>query len=162
MKSTAAPLGKTFAQLTKGYVGALSAKLAHLDIDRHFYLLHLISVHEGQLTQKQLAEMIFQDKSAMVRIIDYLSEKGYVRRIQNPSDRREHFVELTSKAEAIIDDISHAFKELDEDIVNNLSADQLSCLNKCLTTISGNLEAMPSKNVKLNFKRTRKDAVKYV
>jgi len=114
MKSTATetPLGKTFAVLTKYYVGALSAKLAHLDLDRHFYLLHCIAVSDEPLTQSQLSDIILQDKSAMVRIIDYLVERGYVKRIQNPSDRREYFIALTPKAKAIVPEINAAFRRI--------------------------------------------------
>jgi DNA-binding MarR family transcriptional regulator len=147
------PLGKTFAVLTKYYVGALSAKLAHLDLDRHFYLLHQIAASTEPLTQSQLGDIILQDKSAMVRIVDYLVERGYVKRIQNPSDRREYFIALTSKARAIVPEINEAFENLDQSALNFLSEKQLSCLHECLDTISKNLAELPSTQVKIEVKR---------
>lgn len=153
MSSDAHPLGKIFALLTKSYLGAISVQLAHLDIERHYYLIFRIGRSERPQTQKELGEIIFQDKSAMVRIVDYLVEKGYVRRKQNTADRREHFVVLTKKGEKACPDIEKAFLNVNKSAFKGLSNEQISCLNVCLDTISANLGELPTTQVKIDFKR---------
>lgn len=147
------PLGKVFALLTKSYVGALSAKLSHLEIDRYFYLLYRIDGSPQPLTQSQLSELILQDKSAMVRIVDYLVERGMVKRIQNPDDRREYYITLTAKAEKLMPEIRNAFKELDESALNNLPESQLNHLYEGLQLISENLNTLPTTQVKIEVRR---------
>lgn len=150
---TQIPLGKVFALLTKFYVGALSAKLAHLEIDRHFYLLYRIDKSNEPLTQSQLSDLILQDKSAMVRIVDYLVERGMVKRVQNPNDRREYYIALTTKAEKIMPDIRSAFDELDRVALNNLTKSQLNDMHEGLHIISENLNALPTTQVKIEVRR---------
>lgn len=146
-------LGKTFIQLTQKYIGAVSAQLSHLEIDRHFYLLHYIASSDKPLTQKELAMVINEDKSSMVRVIDYLVDHGYVKRVQNRSDRRECFIVLTSKAEAIIPDIASAFDLVEQEARKDLDIVQVDNLLKDLETISDNFQRLPTAPVKLAYKR---------
>ena len=43
--------------------------------------------------------MLNSDKVSVVRMIDYLSNKGYVKRVKDLSDKRKYGLILTLKAE---------------------------------------------------------------
>jgi len=150
------PLGKIFATLTKQYVGVVSEQLKHLDIERYWYVLLRISESAEPITQKELGELIGHDKTSMVRIIDYLSKMGYVKRKQNTDDRRAYFIELTPKADKIIPEIKAAFQSMNKAALRGIKNEQLECLNDCLNTIQSNLKKLPSTTVNLDFKRTGK------
>lgn len=155
LKEKYCPLGKTFASLTKLYIGAISEQLKQLDIERYYYVLLVIS-ENNELTQKQLGEAIGHDKATMVRIVDYLQKKKYVKRKQNAADRRAHFITLTDKAETIIPDIRNAFEYVDTIALQSLKPDQIKILKQFFAAIESNLISMPATEVKLNFKRTKK------
>jgi DNA-binding MarR family transcriptional regulator len=56
--------------------------------------LHLLGVEEGQ-RMGELSGRLLSDNSKMTRIVDYLSEKGWVERRPDPTDRRAWCVYLT-------------------------------------------------------------------
>jgi MarR family transcriptional regulator, transcriptional regulator for hemolysin len=146
------PLGKTFSTLTKLYVGALTARLNDLDIERHFYVLYLVKQRNSPVSQKCLGELLGYDKTNMVRVVDYLSNHGYVERVQNPNDRREHFVELTPKALDLLPRIESAFKEVNDFAVNGFTPQELEKFASLLAQIEVNLMKLPSRPVHIDFK----------
>src|SRR5262249_39011698 len=89
------PLGHTFSVLTRYYYGALLNKMEHHELDKYFTVLKLLDRCPGKITQQELADKLRLDKVYMVRILDFLDQKGYINRVVNPSDRREKWVELT-------------------------------------------------------------------
>jgi DNA-binding MarR family transcriptional regulator len=56
--------------------------------------LHLLGIEEGQ-RMGELSGRLLSDNSKMTRIVDYLSEKGWVERRPDPTDRRAWCVYLT-------------------------------------------------------------------
>jgi len=150
------PIGKPFSVLTKLYIGALTEKLKHLDIERYYYIVFCIDEYPGNITQQELSNITGIDKVSMVRIIDYLSKKGYVNRQQNSNDRREYFIELTAKSRKALPDIRNAFQELNKVALKGIAKEQIECFGMCLDTIQQNLESLPVTSVKIDYKRTKK------
>lgn len=147
------PLGVVFATLTKHYIGAVSEKLKHLEIERYWYVVLKIHEQKMPVTQKELGVLINLDKTYMVRIIDYLTKKNYVVRRQNKLDRREYFIELTPSAKKAIPEIKAAFDSLNISALSGINNDQLTCLEHCLKTIDANLQNLPSTSININFKK---------
>jgi MarR family transcriptional regulator, transcriptional regulator for hemolysin len=133
------PLGRLFSQMGKGYLHLLRAKLKHLDIDRYYYTLVVIGTYEGEITQQELALTLDTDKVSVVRMVDYLSEKGYVRRVQKNDDRRKHNLMLTEKAKLAIPEIIKSITEMNEKMLNGLSGSQHKELNESIEKIKNNL-----------------------
>lgn len=96
---TKQPLGKLLSNTGRTLLTTLKFKLKHLDIKRNFYALILIGEGKGMLTQQDLSDLLKSDKVSRVRIIDYLSERGYVQRVKDLSDRRKYKLTLTKKAD---------------------------------------------------------------
>lgn len=149
------PLGKIFATLTKQYIGVVSEKLKKMDIERYWYVLVLIDEQENNITQKELGYFLGHDKASVVRIVDYLSKHGYVKRQQNAEDRREYFVLLTPKAIKALPTIKSVFEEANKAALKGINKQQLTCLKHCVNTIENNLQTMPSTAVNLNFKKSK-------
>jgi MarR family transcriptional regulator for hemolysin len=85
------------AILAKTYFGALTKRLEHLEIERYYSILILIENHGADCTQQFICDELKMDKVSMVRIVDYLVEKKYVKKVVNPKDRREHLFNLQKK-----------------------------------------------------------------
>jgi DNA-binding MarR family transcriptional regulator len=134
------PLGRLLSHLGKGFLNLLIDKLSYLDINRNFYALILIESREGQLTQNDLAELLDTDKVTVVRVIDYLSKKGYVIRVRNISDRRKHFLSLSSKAKKELPAIKSALEDVTNTSLRNLTLSQIDQFYSILGIIKKNLK----------------------
>lgn len=148
-----APLGMLFGYLTKIYLGVITAKLSGSGIDRYFYILVMIDEAQEPFTQQKLADHIKVDKTLMVRIVDYLSERGFVKRKVNKDDKREQFIISTSKAKKIIPLIKKNIAEVNDSALKNFTKKEKEVFYKNLTDICGNLEALPAESIELDFKK---------
>jgi DNA-binding MarR family transcriptional regulator len=151
-----APLGLHFSNIAKQYLGVVSKKLSKLDIDRYFITVVIIDRLGGAVTQQQLADLVCKDKVSMVRIIDYLSKKGFVKRKRNDTDRREYFIELTEKAHKALPDIKRSLKEANDATFKDISEQDLHLFYNVLERMIANLETIPSDKVDLNYRRINK------
>jgi len=133
------PLGRMLSLLGKSYLSLLRIRLQHLDIDRYYYALVLIGRQDGIITQQELALLLDSDKVSIVRIIDYLSGKGYVKRMPKPDDRRKHSLLLTEKGKRAIPEIEKSFSDLNEFVLNGLEKKQITELNLTISKIKQNL-----------------------
>lgn len=118
----------------------LSKRIKHLDINRYYYPLTLIYLNSGKLSQKALAELLDKDKSAIVTIIDVLSETGYVKRVVNPGDRREHLISTTAKAEKEVPQIIAAYHDLNADLTKDITAQEMDVFFKVLQQMKMNMQ----------------------
>ena len=133
------PIGRLFTMLGKGYLGLLRNRLRHLDIDRYYYALVLIGRYNGSISQQDLSVLLDSNKVSIVRIVDYLSEKGYIQRVRKTDDRRKHNLIVTEKGQQAIPEIRQSFSEINEIILNGLEQSQISEIARIITRIQKNL-----------------------
>jgi len=134
------PLGRILSGLGKGYLHLLRTKLKHLDIDRNYYALVLIDKQDGSITQQELALKLDTNKVSIVRVIDYLSEKGYVQRIRKTDDHRKYSLVLTNKAKQALPEIKKSFDEINEIALSGLNLSQVSELTETIKKIKNNIK----------------------
>ncbi|MCJ8208203.1 MarR family transcriptional regulator [Mucilaginibacter sp. RS28] len=134
------PISRKLIQTGRLYLNVLARQVTHLDINRYYDILNIIYSHNGQLTQKALSQMLNKDKSAMVSIIDYLTQQGYVYREKNPNDRREHLLKITEKGAKDVQEVILAFKQLNQHATENIPEDQLTIFKQVLSQIEYNLK----------------------
>ena len=149
------PLGKDFSLLTKYYIGIVSQKLSELEIERYFYPLVVINESENAMCQKDLAECIGADNVTMVRIVDYLSDKGFIKRLQNKHDRRAYHLTLTEKAKKYLPEIKTAFEEANAICFTGFKKSEKAEFQRMLTKMHDNVVNHPRVEVKLNFKKIK-------
>lgn len=152
----AMPLGRFFAYITKSYYGALSKRLENLEIDRYYSVLLAIDKSGSHCTQHTLCQLLDIDKVSMVRMIDYFLKKNFVRKIQNPADRREYFIELTAKAKQRLSDFYAAVDEMNEVAFRGFSPEQRNTFLNQLLAMEANINELPSEKVIINYKKSPK------
>lgn len=148
------PLAQSLISVTKKYLSSFSKEVPELAIDRYQHVLVLIDDHSENLSQKALAELLQIDKSYMVTILDYLTEKGYVRREKNPSDRREQLIKLTPLAKKDTPLIREAICKLNSRSLKNLTAKEVQTFNTVLRTIQSNLSESRNTDLMLNLNKS--------
>jgi MarR family transcriptional regulator, transcriptional regulator for hemolysin len=135
------PLGRILSQLGKNYLYLLNSQLNHLDITRSYFALLLIESGGGFTTQQELAGLLETDKVSMVRVIDYLSDNGYVQRAKNVSDKRKYRLVLTPKAIKVLPEIKRSIEEVNRLALKNISPDQIEIFFIILEKIKNNLKS---------------------
>lgn len=133
------PIGRVTGRISKIFFGTLQKRLSDLDISRSFYPLLLIHFNDGELTQQNLADELQIDKVQVVHIIDYLSENGYVKRVQNSMDRRQYKLFVTDKGRESIPIIKKTINELMEIAFKDIPSDKIEELYETLYMVKRNL-----------------------
>ena len=124
IRSQIQPVGRILSRTGWLFLQLLNEKLDYLDIERSFYALILINRGQANLTQQELASQLEIDKVSVVRIIDYLTGKGYVQRIKSSVDRRKYCLTLTEKANEKLPDIIKAIQEANDIAFRGLNESQ--------------------------------------
>lgn len=141
--------------LSKLYYSVLSKSLEKLDVERYFSILNFLHDNNG-CSQQFICNNLAIDKTAMVKIIDYLIKANFVERRLNPKDRREYFIVLTKKGLKQTAEIVKAFQLIDEKIFANTSKQDQLVFSKVLCQVSTTLKEMPATDLFFNYKKTKK------
>jgi len=141
------PVGHIASNIHRMFLTLLNTYLTDMDIDRFYYPILLIEASNGNLTQQELAGKLGCDKVQVVRIIDYLSEKGYVIREPNPKDRRKYGLEITEKAKSLTPEIKKAIQKANALVLNNLSGKMIDDLYSTLKIIEKNLSSFKGQTI---------------
>jgi MarR family transcriptional regulator, transcriptional regulator for hemolysin len=153
---TSLPFGRSLAVLAKTYFGALTSRLEHLEIERHYSVLIFIEGATRGCTQQCICDCLKIDKVSMVGILDYLIKKKYIKKTVNPDDRREHLIELTLKAKKTLPEIHQAIDSLNREAFKGLTKDEQKTLYAFINKIQLNLDPLPSNKIYINYKKAPK------
>ena len=97
-------------------------------------ILYFISRSSGKdVIQRDTAELMDKNKSAIIRSIDILEQKGYVKRVQVPGDSRKSVQEITESGAMVIYKMHEIF--LRQDAVLTDGIDETS-LETCMGVLS--------------------------
>jgi MarR family transcriptional regulator for hemolysin len=149
------PLAYHLNELSKKYYGAVSKHFEQLDLERNYFFLNFISKHK-HITQQSLANLLNMDKTRIVHVIDYLSEKGLVKREKSIDDRREHKIVITKKAEKYIEKISKGFNELNNVAFKGFNKTERQLFFSMLDKIDLNISQLPKEKYSLKFVKAKK------
>lgn len=103
-----------------------------------FSYLFVLYLNEG-ITQQEMACRLQADKGAVARTLALLEEQGYVRREDDPSDKRVTRVYLTPKSLALQNHLEAAVGRIIEQLGVGLDAAQLDALRSALPLMAQSL-----------------------
>jgi len=78
----------------------ISSVIEDMTIDQGMVLLFLNKYPE--LTQKEIAVLVFRDNASMTRMINTMVQKKYLSRSMNDQDRRRYKLEITKKGKEVL------------------------------------------------------------
>jgi DNA-binding MarR family transcriptional regulator len=145
--------------LSKHYYGVLTKWLEDLEIDRYYAVLCFIGDND-HCSQQHICDRLAIDKSAMVRVLDYLKSKGYIARGVNPEDRREHYITLTSKGRRQAKKVEAAFERLDRTMFDGLPQGMVRTFGATLELVTERLKSLPSNDLFFNYRKTARQKPK--
>lgn len=100
--------------LLKTINGTFSALTKEITFEQMGVLYYISRSNNKEMIQQDIAEVMDKTKSAILRSIDILEEKGFVKRLPVPGDRRKNVIELTGSGKAVIEKMHENFMERDQ------------------------------------------------
>ena len=100
-------------------------------------VLYFISRNSGKkdMIQQDIAEIMDKNKSAVLRSIDILEQKDFVKRVPAPGDRRKNVIALTEAGKKIIDKMHEFFLGQDVVLKDGITERELEICMKVLSKI---------------------------
>lgn len=135
--------GFEMARISEVYLSTLSAIMAPQGLERYFFPLIYLSEHSGELSQKELGEVIRRDKVHTMRIVDYLSKKGFLERTQDSTDRRCQILVVTDKGKALIPKIKEGIAKTDALLFHNFSSEEKVLFKQSMNKLFATINTLP-------------------
>jgi MarR family transcriptional regulator for hemolysin len=105
------------------------------------------------VTQRTIAEALEVREITAGRLIDRLCDEGYLKRRENPNDRRAYSVYLTPAAQPLMERLDEIAKSREAEIFAEFQVDDLEKLDALLDVIARNLSAC--RNPRVSSKAAR-------
>ncbi|SDM93681.1 MarR family winged helix-turn-helix transcriptional regulator [Kriegella aquimaris] len=100
---------------------------------QQFNVLRILRGQKGKPANlSTLNERMVTKMSNTTRLVDKLIRKEYVNRITCPSNRRKVEINITSKGQKVLVEMDSAMKKAENDILKNLTQEDLKVLNQLL------------------------------
>ncbi|CAB3736113.1 MarR family winged helix-turn-helix transcriptional regulator [Paraburkholderia rhynchosiae] len=110
-----------------------------------WWVLIYLARHDGMI-QSDLAKLLELGKAALGGLIDRLEASGLVRRGADETDRRAKRIYLSAAGTKLIRDMQVRSDEMNERILQGLSAEERENLTDLLTRVKRNLQAIVRDN----------------
>lgn len=94
------------------------------------------------VSQEDIASFLMIDKGAVAKGIRDMTERGFLRREQNPEDKRAYCLYATDKARRICSEGKEESKRVEKMITAGIPADEMKVFSKTLAKITENISKM--------------------
>jgi DNA-binding MarR family transcriptional regulator len=135
--------GFEMARISEVYLSSVSSIMKPLGLERHFAAVLFICRNSGEITQTEIANYLKKDKVCTMRIIDYLSEKGLIERIQHKNDRRCHLIMATEKGMALALQIELAIEQTNDILFNNFTTHEIEIFKTGMDKLFQTIRTLP-------------------
>jgi MarR family transcriptional regulator for hemolysin len=109
-----------------------------LDITIDQWLVLKTILDHPDLTQKEIAAIVFKDYASITRIIDLLVKRGYLRRSPHPADKRQHQLDLTTLGKGVYSELVPIIASNRQTALEGISEEEVQVLQKLLQRITHN------------------------
>ena len=114
----------------------ISDQITDMTIDQGLVLLFLNEYPE--LTQKEIAELVFKDNASMTRMINTMVQKKYLKRSMNNEDRRRYKIEITVKGRQVLETLPPIIQKNRKTSLIGITKNELKQLEIILNKIRSN------------------------
>jgi DNA-binding MarR family transcriptional regulator len=118
-------------RLAKQVMRRSSPELLGMDL-RLLMALSYLGDHDGA-PQQELVDALCMDAKNVVLLLNELEDSGHLVRRRDSEDRRRHRVLITTSGREALERAASAQREIEEDVLQALDADERATLRKLLT-----------------------------
>lgn len=134
-------IGLTMGEVVKAVGAKLTKEFAKAEtmLPMDSYIILNVLYENDNLIQNDLADILQQDKSGVLRKIDYLQNKDLVARITSSKDRRRNIVVLTKKGIQAVEMLRDIEAKVFNDLLVDISQEDLRTFHNILNRMKANL-----------------------
>ena len=132
-------IGYSVAMAYRALRKALDAELGHYGITFSQWQVLAGLALEGEISQVKLAELIGVEGPTLVRILDRMEQKGWIKRKISSRDRRQKLISPTKKVEGVWKKMTECAHGVRSGAVNGISSKDVVKLRRLLEKIRENL-----------------------
>jgi len=121
---------RKYAQIT------ILEHIADITLDQTLVLM--ILNENKEITQKEIAKLLYKDDASLTRIIKLMVKKEYLTRKKNDTDGRRTQLDITEKGKTTIKKLSPVIIQNRSTALKGLSDDEISQLDYLLNKITSN------------------------
>ena len=118
----------------------VKAKLEPYNLAPEQNLIMMLLWEKDGLTQNQIVEILGKDKTNIARMALNLENKGFIKRIGCPDDRRSLKLYLTPEGHALSKQVVPTLEEFNDIICEGISKEELVFLEKILSKFNKNVQ----------------------
>jgi MarR family transcriptional regulator for hemolysin len=136
MAATTEQLGPALAEAARAWRARLDERLRPLGLSQARWIILLqLSRHGDGVAQKVLAGRVGIEGPTLVRLLDRMTEDGWLERRESAEDRRCKTVHLTDKARDVIEEIRKVATSLRTELLAGTTAEELDTALRVLQHI---------------------------
>lgn len=133
-------LGRNMWMSIRQYCKSISFALENQDepLTFHHYIILKILYFHDEIVQQDIAEMMDQDKSSILRQLKMLEKRNLVTKLADTSDKRRNFIVLTEKGMKVTQNAIHVEKDKQANIMHGIKDKDFDVFSKVLFKIKEN------------------------
>lgn len=109
----------------------------NLGFNEQVILMYLLKNENSN--QESISKYFMVDKGAIAKTISKLEEKGFIKKNENPNNKRENLITLTQKGKNVIDQMKELLSEWESNINKGLSEDEIVSINRIANKMADNI-----------------------
>ena len=132
-------IGYSVAMAYRALRKALDAELGHYGITFAQWQVLAGLALEGEISQVKLAELIGVEGPTLVRLLDRMEKRGWIKRRTSSRDRQQKLISPTKKVEGVWKKMTECAHGVRNGAVEGISSKDVAKLQKLLKKIRENL-----------------------
>lgn len=131
-------MGYSILKLSRHVTRDINKHIATMDdvtMKQGAVLYFVARSHTQDLIQQDIAELMDMNKSAILKTIDILEKKGFIKRMPIPDDRRKNRLEVTPAGLTVVDAFILSIKEKEEELRANVTEADLKSFFKVMEVL---------------------------
>ena len=136
------PFGFLIHEAARSLTAAYETRLKPMGLTRSQWRAILYTSRSPGISQTDLAEMLGVGRMSVTAAVDKLEQKGYLRRLSDPDDRRSNKLYLTEAAEKMVPDMRETGRALLEELLVGIDERTQKAVVKALHQIRDNAVAI--------------------
>ncbi|WP_057491144.1 MarR family winged helix-turn-helix transcriptional regulator [Streptococcus orisasini] len=113
--------GYTLSKVAQKMDKQFSKSLSMYGIDSRGYGVLVTLSNNDSITQIKIGELMSIDRTTVGQLIDMLESKGFVKRQQNPKDRRQNLIVLTNEGKTLVAKMWQEMHQIEQGVIANLA-----------------------------------------
>lgn len=135
------PIGFKFKLIHEGFVAMFNRELKEDDItfSQVMVISYLDEHKDKKVTQKDISEALHIKHPTTIGLLKRLEEKGMIKNVTDPDNRRCRNVTLSEKGLEFVDKRRERRKNTDYYLVNGMTEEEIESLRKLLDKVIDNM-----------------------